>query len=315
MLSNGSVTAESTPSIYELLNWHFAKFFSNSNQDMTYHSPEPIPPPPELSNISSKDEVLHLLSSITRKTSSGTDGISSAMLRNTAIAIALIDLCHLGRSHQTGIFQISHPYQKVVTPNLSQIIAPYHSCHCLQKFLNILSSTSFCFIYFQIPFFPTLSLVSIIVVPPSLQPQTAGINIWMRGRLLELSSLTSEKLLIRFPIRISSEHLLKLVSQAHCTPGLLTIYLVTCRVLSLSINHKTIKIGWWALARDNTVLGSFYAVKFHSGDYAGISFLMLLQNFQQAFTDQLQDLLYVLSPLFQSYQSSYHYAWSTTRHV
>jgi len=35
-------------------------------------------------------------------------------------------------------------------------------------------------------------------------------------------------------------------------------YLVTCRVLSLSINHKTIKIGWWALARDNTVLGSFY---------------------------------------------------------
>ena len=97
MLSNGSVTAESTPSIYELLNWHFAKFFSNSNQDMNYHSPEPIPPPPELSNISSKDEVLHLLSSITRKTSSGTDGISSAMLRNTAIAIALIDPLSLGQ--------------------------------------------------------------------------------------------------------------------------------------------------------------------------------------------------------------------------
>ena len=138
---------------------------------------------------------------------------------------------------------------------MSQITTPYHCCHCLQKFLNILSSTSFCLI------FPTLSLVLIIVVPPkrpSLQPQTAGINIWMRSRVLEPSSLTSQKLLIRFPIRISSELLLEFVSPAGCTPGLLTIYLITCRVLSLSINHKTIKIGWWALARDNTVLGSFY---------------------------------------------------------
>ena len=99
MLSNGSVTAESTPSKYELLNCHFANLFSNSNQDMTYYPPEPISPPPELSNISSsEDEVLHLLSSIPRKTSSGAGGISSAMLWNTATAIALIDLCHLGRS-------------------------------------------------------------------------------------------------------------------------------------------------------------------------------------------------------------------------
>ena len=66
---------------------------------MIYHPPEPIPPPPELSNIfCSKDEVLHLLSSIPRKTSFGADGISRAMLWNTATAITLIDLCHLGRS-------------------------------------------------------------------------------------------------------------------------------------------------------------------------------------------------------------------------
>ena len=89
MLSNGSVTAESTAPKCELLNCHFAKVFSNSNLNLTYNPPEPNPPPPELSNIScSKDEVLHLLSSIPRKTSSGPDGISSTMLWNTATAIA-----------------------------------------------------------------------------------------------------------------------------------------------------------------------------------------------------------------------------------
>ena len=40
----------------------------------------------------------------------------------------LTDLCHLGRSLLTGNSQRSHLYQKVVTPNLFQIVAPYH-CH------------------------------------------------------------------------------------------------------------------------------------------------------------------------------------------
>ena len=57
----------------------------------------------------------------------------------------------------------------MVTPNLSQITAPYHCCHCHQIFLNILSSTSFCLIYLQIPFFPTLSLVSIFHLSGHMQ--------------------------------------------------------------------------------------------------------------------------------------------------
>ena len=40
--------------------------------------------------------------------------------------------------------------------------------------------------------------------------------------MLELFSLTFQKLLIRFPIRVSSEHLLKLVLPVLCTLGLLT---------------------------------------------------------------------------------------------
>ena len=88
MLSNGSITAESTASKCDLLNCHFAEVFSDSSPDLSFNSPVPNPSPPELSNIScSRDEVLHLLSSIPRKTSSGPDGISSAMLRNTATAI------------------------------------------------------------------------------------------------------------------------------------------------------------------------------------------------------------------------------------
>ena len=140
MLSNGSVTAESTPSIYELLNWHFAKFFSNSNQDMTYHSPEPIPPPPELSNISSKDEVLHLLSSITRKTSSGTDGISSAMLQNTAIAIALIDPLSLGQVPVDWKLSNITPVPKGGDPKL---VSNYHPISFLSSPSKILEHIIF----------------------------------------------------------------------------------------------------------------------------------------------------------------------------
>ena len=98
----------------------------------------------------------------------------------------LINPCHMGRSLQDGNFQISHLYQKVVTPILSQIIAPYCSCHCHQQFLNVLSSTSFYLIYLQIPFSQTPSLASVLVAPPrrpSFLPQPAGINIWMRSTL------------------------------------------------------------------------------------------------------------------------------------
>ena len=147
----------------------------------------------------------------------------------------LIDLCHLGRSLLTGNSQISHLYQKVVTPNLFHIISPYCCYHFHQKFLNVLSTTGFYLIYLLNPFSQTLSLASVLVAPPrrhSLLSQPAGINIWMRSRVLQLSSLISQKLLIRFPTRVSSELLLELVSPAHCTPGLLTIYLVAHSVLS-----------------------------------------------------------------------------------
>ena len=45
----------------------------------------------------------------------------------------LTDLCHLGRSLLTGNCQISHLYQKVATPNLFQIIAPYRCYHFHQN--------------------------------------------------------------------------------------------------------------------------------------------------------------------------------------
>ena len=89
--------------------------------------------------------------------------------------------------------------------------------HCHQKFLNVLSTTGFYLIYSLTPFSQTLSLASVLAAPPrrhSLLPQPAGINIWMRSRVLQLSSLISQKLLIRFPTRVSSELLLELVSPA-----------------------------------------------------------------------------------------------------
>ena len=64
-------------------------FCDPDSNPICYDSPALNPPPPELSNISySKDEVLRLLFSIPRKTSSGPDGISGGMLQGTASAIA-----------------------------------------------------------------------------------------------------------------------------------------------------------------------------------------------------------------------------------
>ena len=64
-------------------------------------------------------------------------------------------------------------------------------------------------------------------------PQQAGINIWMRSRVLQLSFLIFQNLLIRFSTWVSSELLLELVSPTRCTPGLLTICLVAHSMLSL----------------------------------------------------------------------------------
>ena len=207
--------------------------FSNSNLELTYNPPETNSPPPELSNVScSNDEVLHLLSSIPRKTSSGPDGISSAMLWNTATTIAPSLTKLFNRSLSLGQvpadWKLSNitPVPKVVTPNLFQIIAPYSCYHCHQKFFNVLSTTGFYLIYLLTPFSQTLSSASVLVAPPrrhSLLPQPAGINIWMRSRVLQLSSSILQKLLIWFPTQVSSELLLKLVSPARCTLGLHTV--------------------------------------------------------------------------------------------
>ena len=90
ILSDGSITAECTSAKCDLLNRQFTKVFSNPDLNpVCCDSPTLNPPPPELSIIScSNEEILRLLSSIPRKTSSGPDGISSSMLQGTASAIA-----------------------------------------------------------------------------------------------------------------------------------------------------------------------------------------------------------------------------------
>lgn len=90
ILSDGSVTAECTSAKCDLLNCQLTKAFSNPDLNpVCCDSPTLNPPSPELSSIfCSNEEVLRLLSSIPRKTSSGPDGISSSMLQGIASAIA-----------------------------------------------------------------------------------------------------------------------------------------------------------------------------------------------------------------------------------
>ena len=250
--SQMAVTVESTTLKCELLNCHFTRVFSNSNLEPTYNPPEPNPHLPSFQT----SPVLRMKFFTFCPSFPGKHHLALMVSLVPCFRIqpqslpppspsCLTDLCHFGRSLLTGNSQISHLYQKVVTPNLFQIIAPYRCCHCYQKFLNILSTTGFYLIYSQTAFSQTLSLASVPVAPPrrhSLLQQPAGINIWMRSRVLQLSSLISQKLLIRFPTWVSSELLLKLVSPAHCTPGLLTIYLVAQSMLSLMVTpHRSPK--------------------------------------------------------------------------
>ena len=240
MLSNGSVTAESTTSKCKLLNCHFAKVFSNSNLERTYNPPELNPPPPELSNVScSKDEVLNLLSSIPRKTSSGLMVSLAPCLVTQPQPLpppspsCLTDLCHLGRSLLTGNSQISHLYQKVVTPNLllslpSKILERIIYNRLLSHLLaNSLLSNS------QFGFRPCSSTQEALIAA------TTG---WHQYLNEKQYFLIFQKLLIRFSTRVFSELLLELVSPAHCTPGLLTICLVTHSMLSLMVTpHRSPK--------------------------------------------------------------------------
>ena len=95
---NGTVTAESHVSKANLLNCLFSSCFSPQ-------SPSSIEHHPDLSNTEcSEEEVGRLLCSLKTKTSTGPDGISSHMLRNTAHSIST-SLCNLfNRSLSSGCF-------------------------------------------------------------------------------------------------------------------------------------------------------------------------------------------------------------------
>ena len=105
-LSNGTISVESPTSKANLLNSFFSSCFSAAPCDESL--PITSPPSsihPELSNIQcTDDEVDGLLCSLKTKTSSGPDGISSHMLRNTAYSISST-LCKLfNYSLSTGCY-------------------------------------------------------------------------------------------------------------------------------------------------------------------------------------------------------------------
>lgn len=103
-LTNGVITVSSPTSKANLLNSFFASCFSPPS-----NSPSTPPPPPtsqlELSSIQcTEEEVDNLLSSLKVKTSTGPDGISSHMLKNTSYSVSP-SLCKLfNRSLSTGCF-------------------------------------------------------------------------------------------------------------------------------------------------------------------------------------------------------------------
>ena len=102
-LSNGVTTALSPISKANLLNTFFASCFSPRSNSPLTSSPTLVHP--ELSSIEcTEEEVYKHLSSLKVKTATGPDGISSHMLRNTAIS-TYSSLCNLFNcSLSTGCF-------------------------------------------------------------------------------------------------------------------------------------------------------------------------------------------------------------------
>ena len=89
-LTNGNITAESLTSKANLLNSYFSSCFTTPSNHASFSTPTASSSShPKLSTIQcTEEEVEKLLCSLKVKTSTGPDGISSHMLRNTAFSIS-----------------------------------------------------------------------------------------------------------------------------------------------------------------------------------------------------------------------------------
>ena len=170
-LSNGPVTAESVQNKCDLLNSFFASTFSHclpvSPQTIAAQSL------PALESIScSSEDVRKLLTSMSSKTATGHDGISSQMLKISASSVHpnsllyLISSCLLALSLLIGNYPTSLPSTKPVTPVLcpTTILFLFYLFH--PRVLNALSTINYWTTSYQTPCCPTPSLVSDHRAPP-----------------------------------------------------------------------------------------------------------------------------------------------------
>ena len=117
-LSHNTETASSSQEKAELLNAFFSSCFTTCNPSNQSTSTPVSPPSSPLSSIvCEEDEVSHLLSTYKAKTSSGPDGISSAMLRNTSASSS---------PKLTALFNLSLREGKVPTEWKVSNITPIH---------------------------------------------------------------------------------------------------------------------------------------------------------------------------------------------